>query len=91
MSLKTLVVVDHLTGWPIARAIPDKEATTVANAVFEKLILDHGAPKILLSDNVKDSLMTLWPMFVKNSTLNSISPVLKHPSPMGRQKTSTNS
>ena len=25
-----LVMTDHLTGWPIATAIPDKEATTVA-------------------------------------------------------------
>ena len=47
-------MVDHLTGWPIAKAIPDKEATTVANAIFEKLILEHGAPEVLLSDNGKE-------------------------------------
>ena len=29
-----LVMTDHLTGWPIATAIPDKEATTVANAIY---------------------------------------------------------
>ena len=33
-----LVVTDHLTGWPIATAIPDKEATTVANAIYKDLI-----------------------------------------------------
>ena len=33
-----LVMVDHLTSWPMVKAIPDKEATTVANAIFEKLI-----------------------------------------------------
>ena len=49
-----LVMVDHLTGWPIARAIPDNEATNVANAIFEKLILEHGAPEVLLSDNGKE-------------------------------------
>ena len=47
-------MVDHLTGCPIAKDIPDKEATTVANAIFEKLILEHGAPEILLSDNGKE-------------------------------------
>ena len=36
------------------KAIPDKEATTVARAVYEKLILEHGSPEILLSDNGKD-------------------------------------
>ena len=46
-----LVMVHYLTGWPIAKAIPDKEATTVANAIFKKLILEHGTPEILLSDN----------------------------------------
>ena len=49
-----LVMVDQLTSWPIARAIPDKEATTIPNAVYRDLILQHGAPEILLSDNGKE-------------------------------------
>ena len=32
----------------------NKEATTVANAIFKKLIFEHGAPEILLSDNGKE-------------------------------------
>ena len=47
------MIVDHLTRWPIAKAIPDKEATNIANAIFKKLILEHGAPEVLLSDNGK--------------------------------------
>ena len=55
MAIKIfLVMVDHLTSWPMVKAIPDKEATTVANAIFEKLILEHGSPEILLSDNGKE-------------------------------------
>ena len=49
-----IVMDDHLTGWPMAKAIPDKEATTVAGAVYEKLILEHGSPGIPLSDNGKE-------------------------------------
>ena len=49
-----LVMVDQLTSWPIAIAIPDKEATTVANAIHKDLILQNGAPEILLSDNGKE-------------------------------------
>ena len=49
-----LVTVDHLTGWPLAKAIPDKKAITVARAVYEKLILEHSSPEILLSDNGKE-------------------------------------
>ena len=47
-------MVDQLTSWPISRAIPDKEATTIANAVYRDLLLQHGAPEILLSDNGKE-------------------------------------
>ena len=43
-------MVDHLTGWPIAKAIHNKEATTVANAIFEKLILEYDAPEVLSDD-----------------------------------------
>ena len=50
----TLVMVDQLTSWHIARAIPDKEAVTVANAVYKDLILQHGTPEILLSDSGKE-------------------------------------
>ena len=48
-----LVMVDQMTSWPIARAIPNKEAT-IANAVYRDLVLQHGAPEILLSDNGKE-------------------------------------
>ena len=36
------------------KVIPDKEAITVANTIFEKLILEHGTPEVLLSDNGKE-------------------------------------
>ena len=49
-----LIMVDHLTRWPIAKAIPNTEATTVATAILEKFILEHGTPEVLLSDNGKD-------------------------------------
>ena len=49
-----LVMVDHLTRWPIAKAIPDMEATMVADAIFEKLIFEHGTPEVLLSNNGRE-------------------------------------
>ena len=38
----------------MVKAIPDKEATAVVNTIFEKLILEHRSPEILLSDNGKE-------------------------------------
>ena len=49
-----LVMADHLTRWPFAKAIPDNEAKTVANAIFKKLILEYGAPEVPLSNNGKE-------------------------------------
>ena len=67
-----LIMFDHLTGWPIAKAIPNKEATTVANAIFKKLILEHGDQKFFFPTMVGSSQMTLWPMCVRSSILNNI-------------------
>ena len=47
-------MVDHLTSWPMVKDIPDKEITTVANAIYETLILEHTHLQILLSDNGKE-------------------------------------
>ena len=47
-------MVDHLTSWPMVKAIPDEEATRVANAIYDKLILEYRSPEILLSDNGKE-------------------------------------
>ena len=39
-------MIDQLTSWPIAVAIPDKkEATTIAETVRKNLILQHGWPR----------------------------------------------
>ena len=35
----------------------DKEANAVANAIYRDLVLVHGCPEILLSDNGKNLLM----------------------------------
>ena len=40
-----LLMTDHLTGWPIATDIPDKEATTVANAIYKDLIISPWLPR----------------------------------------------
>ena len=49
-----LVVVDHLTGFPIAVPIKNKEASTVVEAFYEKVVLEYSAPHIILSDNGKE-------------------------------------
>ena len=45
-----LTMVDHFTKWPIAIAIPDRKAETIARVIFEHLICEHGIPRRILSD-----------------------------------------
>ena len=68
-------MVDHLTGYPIAVPIPNKEASTVVDAFYEKVILEHTAPHIVLSDNGKNLLMIQWHNCVMPLILNTTSPV----------------
>ena len=67
-----LVMVDHLTRWPFAKAIPNKEVTTVANATFENLYLNMVHLKFLYLTMVGNLPMALWPMCVRGSMLNNI-------------------
>ena len=78
-----LVMIDQLTSCPIAVAIPDKEATTIAEAIGKNLILQHGCPEIILSDNGKEFSND---MSVMNLTSNSISLVHTHQDLMQNRK-----
>ena len=71
-----LVIIHHLTGWPIARAIPNKEATTVTMPSSRNLYLNMGHPKFFFLTMVRSSPMILWLMHVRSSILNSTSQAL---------------
>ena len=49
-----LTIVDHFTRYPIMIPLPDKSAETIAQAIYENLICEHGSPKKILSDRAKE-------------------------------------
>ena len=61
-------MVDHLNGLPLAKAIPDKEASTVADSIYEKLILLAYLSSDPFLPIRKNLLMTYYVMFA-NSTI----------------------
>ena len=81
-------MVDHLPGWPIVEAIPNKEA--VADVIYNKLILEHTCPNIPLSDNGKEYTNEIL-TFVMNSVMSNISLVPMCHSLQGKLKTSISS
>ena len=86
-----LGMVDQLTSWPIARAIPDKETTTIAKAVFEILFYNMVPQKFSYLTMVKNFPVILWLMSVRNMVLNSILLVPIHQGLMGKQRILINS
>ena len=46
-----LIAVEHLTGWPIARALPSAISTGVTSFVEEKICNTYATPKVIVSDN----------------------------------------
>ena len=55
-----LMIIDHLTGWPVAFPIPDKSADTIVTTLINHYLPVHMCPKYILSDNgtaFKNNLM----------------------------------
>ena len=74
----------------IAKAIPDKDATTVANAIFKKLILEHGAPEVLLPDNGKEFTNDTSAYVCQEFNIEQHFTSPTHPGQMKRLRISTN-
>ena len=49
-----LTITDHFSRWPIAVAIPDKKADTIARVLYERMVAEHGAPSKILTDQGKE-------------------------------------
>jgi transposase InsO family protein len=49
-----LTIVDHFTRWPIAVPLENAESSTIAAALFDKVIAEHGVPDKILSDQGKN-------------------------------------
>ena len=46
-----VTAVDYATGWPVARALEDSTAKTIAEFFYHDIYLNYGPPRELLSDN----------------------------------------
>jgi hypothetical protein len=45
-----IVATEYLSRWPVAMAVPDTSAQVVGDFLYEKIIVDFGLPKEILSD-----------------------------------------
>ena len=53
-----LTIIDTFSRWPIAIPIPNKETSTIAEAIYKNLISIHGCPVELFSDQENNLMGT---------------------------------
>lgn len=58
-NVKVIVMRDHFTCWAETKAIPDEKADTIADAIFENIITQHGCPRVILTDRGRNFRGTL--------------------------------
>ena len=46
-----ITAIEYLTGWPVALAVPDAKAETIAKFLHDHITMIYGAPREILSDN----------------------------------------
>lgn len=49
-----LIGIDYLTKYIFMKAVKNKSAVEVATFIYEKIILEHGCPSVILTDNGKE-------------------------------------
>lgn len=54
-----MTAIDYMTGWPIAKAVKDVRAETVADFLVQKIFMHHAPPKEFLSDNSTNFLVNV--------------------------------
>ncbi|MDI9312181.1 MAG: reverse transcriptase domain-containing protein [Limnohabitans sp.] len=79
-----IVACDHFTKWLEIEAVPNANASTVANFVLYKIILKHGSPQVLLSDRGTQFLSRVVKELCELFKIKKISTSPYHPQTNGQ-------
>jgi transposase InsO family protein len=79
-----LVAVDSTTNWPIARAYPDAKATTVANFLYEEIVLRFGCPQEIVTDRGSQFMSDVVARYTKRIRVNHKFTSAFHPRTNGK-------
>lgn len=78
-----LVCTDYLSKWAITQAVPDCTAETAARFLVEKVILQYGAPKKLLTDQGTHFVANLFEAITSRCGIHHITASTYHPQTNG--------
>ena len=74
-----LVLQDYLTKWPLAYALPDQKALTIAHVLVEEVIPFFGVPEALLTDRGTNLLSHLMKDLCKLLGITKLNTTAYHP------------
>ena len=81
-----LTIINHLTGWLEAFAIPDKSADTIVSTFINQYLPVHMCPRHILLDNGTEFKNTLMDQVLKQLGIERIFSAPYHPQSNGKLK-----
>lgn len=79
-----ITIVDHFSGWPEAKAVPNKSADTVAQYLLEHIIPGHSCPRVILSDNGTEFVNKVISSLMKTLKIGHLRTSPYHPQTNGK-------
>ena len=74
-----IIAVDYCTKWVIAKAIPNSKTKEVVDFFIKRIVLQHGAPSFLISDQGKSLNFNFSRTLFKAMTTNHLITTAYHP------------
>ena len=74
-----IIAVDYCTKWVIAKAIPNSKTKEVVDFFIKRIVLQHGAPSFLISDQGKSLNSNFSQTLFKAMTTNHLITTAYHP------------
>jgi hypothetical protein len=79
-----VVAVDYLTKWSEVKAIPNKQAETIATFVVDEIICRHGVPGEIVTDQGREFINQLLRYITKKVSIKHIMTSPYHPQANGQ-------
>lgn len=79
-----LTAVDFTTNWPIARAVPAATAETVADFIYEEIVMRFGCPAEIVTDRGANFMSKLVQLYCQRVRINHKMTSAFHPRTNGK-------
>ena len=83
-NTQIIVAIEHLTNWPIAKAVPDVTAQTLVQFILSEIVTVFGCPYQLLSDGGRQMRSALYQDILRLLRISRELTTIYHPQGNGK-------